>query len=125
MRSLTLLGDIYSVCRLAPDAPIPDWVRSTTFFSITRNDDELSIVCPEAAVPLDTRAEHGWRCFKVAGPIPFDEVGVVASLTTPLAAAAVGVFVISTFDTDYILIAARNADAATAAWRQAGFTVTT
>ncbi len=57
-------------------------------------------------MPADVRAERGWRCLKVAGPFSFTEVGVLASLTEPLAPAGISLFAVSTFDTDYLLVKA-------------------
>jgi hypothetical protein len=80
--------------------------------SITRTPDELSIVCPEDAVPPDTRSEDGFRALKVPGPIPFAQTGVLASLAVPLAAAGISIFAIATYDTDYVLVRATELDAA-------------
>ena len=97
------LPDIYAVCRLAKDAPIPTWATGD-FISITRTSDELSIVCPQDLVPADTKSELGWRCLRVAGTLDFSEIGVLAALAGPLAEAGISIFVVSTFDTDYLMI---------------------
>ncbi|UCD76453.1 MAG: ACT domain-containing protein [Phycisphaerales bacterium] len=94
----------YAVCRLSPADAVPDWVGGQGLVSITRTDDELSIVCPEARVPADCRAERDWRCLSVEGPLPFDAIGVLASLATPLAKRGISIFVISTHDTDHLLV---------------------
>jgi hypothetical protein len=60
-------------------------------------------VCLQESVPDYVRSEKGWRCLRIAGAIPFSVAGVVANLTAPLAEAGVSVFVVSTFDTDYLL----------------------
>jgi hypothetical protein len=103
---LHLLAGRFAVCRLEGDSALPDWALRAGFVSITRTDDELSIVCAEENVPADVRAERGWLCFKVAGLFAFSEVGVLASLTEPLARAGISLFAISTFDTDYLLVKA-------------------
>jgi hypothetical protein len=122
-RTLTLLYGAYAVCRLEPDAASPDWVRNVGLSSITRTTKELSIVSLEAMAPADIKCERDWRCLEVAGPIPFSEVGVVAGLTQPLAAGGISVFVVSTYDTDYILVPGNDYSAAVAAWRGAGVEV--
>ncbi|HET9794413.1 MAG TPA: ACT domain-containing protein [Thermoanaerobaculia bacterium] len=95
----------WAIARLPPDAAIPDWaVEASAFSSVTRTASELSIVCPEARVPEGARAERGWAVLKLAGPFAFTEVGVLASVLVPLARAAVSVFAVSTFDTDYVLV---------------------
>ncbi len=101
---LLILDERLAICRLGPREIVPSWAARGGFFSITRTHDELSVVCPEEAVPADVRAEKDWRCFRVAGSMDFSMVGVLASLTTPLAEAKVGIFAISTFDTDYLLV---------------------
>jgi hypothetical protein len=107
----TVLAGEFSVWRLAADAPLPA-IDPGTFFSLTRTGDELSIVSPSAEVPLDATAETGWRCLKVEGPLPFDMTGVLAALSAPLADAAIPIFVISTYDTDYLLVKAKDLDRA-------------
>lgn len=120
---LTLLPATFAVCRLEPGASIPAWAITGTFFSITRTTDEFSIVCNQADVPEGVRCERGWRCFKLAGPIPFSTVGVLASLVTPLADAGISVFVISTFDTDYLLVKEGDVEKAVETLCQAGHEV--
>lgn len=118
--TLVVLTDLYAVCRLEKDVPVPAWTSSGEFFSVTRTADELSIVCPENLVPDGVRCERGWQCLRVAGTIDFSLVGVVAALVTPLAEAGISVFVISTFDTDYLLVKKTDLARATAALRAAG-----
>jgi hypothetical protein len=101
---LLILDDRLAVCRLDRGDGIPSWATGGGFFSITRTPDELSVVCPESAVPEGVRAETGWRVLRVAGTINLSVVGVLTSLTTPLAEAGIGVFALSTFDTDYLLV---------------------
>ncbi len=104
MSLLCLLPDEMSVARLPADAAIPAWATAAPFFSITRTPDELSILCPAARVPAGVRAEAGWRCLQVAGPLDFGLVGVLAALLGPLQQAGISVFVLSTYDTDYVLV---------------------
>jgi hypothetical protein len=71
---------------------------------VTRTTDETSVLCPADAVPAGVRCEAGWRCLRVAGTLDIFMVGVLAGLVGPLAAAGVSVFVVSTFDTDFLLV---------------------
>lgn len=105
---LSVLPERFAVCRLGPDEAIPDWVFSTSFWSITRTDEEVSLMLQEEFVPSSWKAEKGWCCLKVLGPLDFSITGVVASLSTPLAQAGVSILAISTYDTDYLLV--RNGD---------------
>jgi len=97
-----------AVCRFPADAPLPAWVfhREAAFFSVTRTPHELSVVCAEDDLPpsVDRDVERGWRAIEVVGPLPFDLTGVVSGLTAPLAAAGIPVFVIGTYDADYVLV---------------------
>jgi hypothetical protein len=101
---LTLLAERFAVARLAADAALPAAPAAAALWSVTRTHDELSLVCEDAHVPAGARVERGWRAFALQGPIPFETTGVIAGLTAPLAAAAIPVFVLSTFDTDYLLV---------------------
>ena len=121
--ALTILPESFVVCRLDKDAPIPVCAQSGDFFSITRTADELSVVCPQNLVPDGVRCERGWRCLRVAGTMDFTMIGVVASLVAPLAKAGISVFVVSTFDTDYLLVKECDQERALAALRAAGHQV--
>ena len=123
MPRLVTMPGRFAICRLPADAVLPAWTGSSTFASITRTPDELSIVCDEESVPEGARAETGWNLLKVEGPLDFSAVGIVASLTAPIAAAGISIFVISTFDTDYLLVKAENLDTAADALRRAGHAV--
>jgi hypothetical protein len=120
---LTSLPDLFVICRLAKDVPVPSWASSGKFFSITRTADELSVVCPQSVLPAGVQCERGWRCLRVAGSMDFSMIGVVASLVMPLAEAGISVFVVSTFDTDYLLVRAVDLEKALAALRTAGHAV--
>ncbi len=120
---LVNLPGLFAVCRLDQDAPVPAWASSGEFFSITRTADELSVVCPQSLVPDGVRCERGWRCLRVAGTMDFSMIGVVASVVTPLADAGISVFVVSTFDTDYLLVKEDDLARATVVLRAAGHDV--
>ncbi len=110
----------FAVLRLAPDADVPAGLLAPPFHSVTRTAAELSIVCPEGALPDGARAETGWALLALEGPFPFDLVGILASFLGPLAAAGVGIFAASTFDTDYVLVKREKLDAALDALAAAG-----
>jgi hypothetical protein len=120
--SLVLLSDLYAVCRLPAAAAIPAWAAGE-FVSVSRTADEQSVVCRQDAVPEGVRREDGFRCLRVAGTLDFALVGVLAALAVPLAEAGVSVFVVSTFDTDYLLLKQADLTPALAALRAAGHQV--
>jgi hypothetical protein len=119
---LDVLPDTFAVCRLAADTEVPHWATGEVV-SITRTADELSIVCSSHNAPEEVRQESGWRCLRVVGPLDLSLVGVIASLTAALAAANISVFVISTFDTDYLLVKEPDLEAAIESLRAAGHKV--
>lgn len=122
----SLLQGPYSLVRFPPDAPVPDWAFAPgEFVSVTRATDELSVVCPAARVPAGVRSDGGWCCLKLQGPFAFDQVGILSSFAVPLAQAGVGIFAISTFDTDYILVKETQRELAVQALVSAGHTIAT
>jgi len=121
--SLTLLPDAIAICRLEADAELPQWAMAAPWWSMTRTADEFSIVCAERCVPEGVVASRGWRALRFAGPLPLDQTGILASVTTPLAAARVSVFALATYDTDYVLVPAAQRAAAIDALERAGHSV--
>ncbi len=120
---LILLPDRLAVCRLAPHAPLPDWVAGPGFVSITRTDEELSIVVAQDRVPDDVASVGPWRALKVQGPLDFALTGILAALTAPLADAGISLFAIATYDTDYILVGAQTLETAITTLTAAGHRV--
>jgi hypothetical protein len=120
--SLKLLPDRMAVCRFDPTTSIPNWVGPSDFYSVTGTDQELTIVCAEAFVAQGTASDTGGQCSTVEGPLDFSEIGIIFSLTQPLAQNNVPVFVISTFDPDYFMVKekdlAKTIDVLTAAGHQ-------
>jgi hypothetical protein len=125
MVALTLIpvAGTFAVCKLSPHAPLPLWAASGSFFSITRTTEELSVVCHQDAVPHSVRCERGWRCLRVGGALDLSLVGVLASLVGPLAAASLSVFVLSTFDTDFVLVKEQDYEPAMEVLSQSGHSI--
>jgi len=120
---LSVLPQPLAICRLGPDDMIPDWLSQHSFWSVTRTDEELSIVLPKESVPAGWKAEKGWRCFKVLGPLDFSLTGILASLSAPLAEAGISIFAISTYDTDYVLVRDKDLDKAKNVLSESGHVV--
>ena len=102
--NLKVIEGGFSVCRFESSAVIPSEVYQSKIFSITKTDEELSIVCETSCIYDADQKEDGWAMIKVQGPLDFSLTGVLASLAAPLAEREVSVFAISTFDTDYLLV---------------------
>jgi hypothetical protein len=121
--TLTLLPDTLAVCRLDAAAAIPTWANQQSFFALTRTTDELSVICQQASVPGGVMCEPDWRALKVAGPLGFSMVGVLAGIAGSLAKARISLFAVSTFDTDYILVKSADLNGAIAALETTGYTI--
>lgn len=122
--TLSLLPDRLAICRLDPQAQTPDWATApASFVSWTRTEDELSIVCPEERVPEGVRSDRGWRALKLEGPLELTLTGIIASMAAPLAEAGIPIFMVATYDTDYLLVRDGQLDPAIAALRDGGHTV--
>ena len=119
---LTALPGEFSVWRLAADDPLPSLERGS-FLSMTRTNDELSIVSPSTDVPSGSQVEDSWRCLRVEGPLAFEMTGVLAELSSSLARAEIPIFVVSTYDTDYFLVKATDLERASSTLRNEGHTV--
>ena len=115
-----VLSEKLAVCQLAAGSPVPEWALAQGFFCVTQTAEELSIVCAETRVPPGVRVERDWVAMKLEGPFPFAMTGVLTSFLQPLAEAGVPIFVVSTFDTDYVLIKRENLEQAVAALGAAG-----
>lgn len=109
-----------AVCRLPADQPLPDRPPRAPFWAVTQTEEELSIVLPEDQVPAGCEVQAGWRCLKVAEPLTFEMVGVLASLAVPLTDAGVSILALSTYDTDYVLVREDDLEAAQDALADAG-----
>ena len=120
---LEIVEGRYAVVRLGPGDAVPPWAAGGPFVSVTRTDAELSIVCLETAVPRGQPGERGWRGLRVLGPLGFGMTGILASLATPLASSGVSIFVVSTYDTDYVMVQERDLERAKDALARAGHTV--
>jgi len=114
----------WAVCRLVPDAAVPDWAtRPARLAVVARSETELSILAPDLHVPDQVLSERGFRVIEVIGPVPFAVTGLIASLSQPLAAAGISLFPVATYDTDYVLVKETALESAVEVLRAAGFTV--
>lgn len=102
------LSGRYAVSRLEAKASIPGWADGPGFVSITRTEDELSVVCLQDRVPDRVKHERDWVALKLQGPFAFDETGIVLSVIKPLSENELGIFLVSTFDGDHLLVQAKE-----------------
>ena len=110
-----------TVCKLPQTA---DLNLNAPFYFIGRTDEELSLVCRTEDAPAKATArDDGWRGFRVQGVLDFSLVGILSKLSGVLAANGIGIFAVSTYNTDYILVKEENFDRAMNALAGEGYTV--
>ncbi|MCI9135848.1 MAG: ACT domain-containing protein [Lachnospiraceae bacterium] len=108
-----------TICKLSGEA---DLDLSKSFYFIGKTDQELSLVCPTKDTPAITIArEDGWRGFRIEGVLDFSLVGILSEISGILASHGIGIFAVSTYNTDYILVKKENFDKAMEALAQAGY----
>ncbi len=110
--TLSILAGRFAICKLESEHDVPKWATRSTFWSVTKAQQELSIVCAEDDVPENIKAERGWKVLKVEAPLDFSLTGIIASLTGPLAEANISVLVLSAYKTDYVMVRESSLDKA-------------
>lgn len=114
-------GD-FSVCQVE-DYSLVD--VDMEFCFIAKTDEENSLVCPTEAVPCNTiKREEGWRAFRIEGVLDFSLIGILSQISGILAENKIGIFAVSTYNTDYILTKAENYEKALTALADSGYKVT-
>jgi hypothetical protein len=121
---LSLLKDKYGICTLPNTAPIPGWAAAQSLASITRTEKELTIVCRREIIPSQYQSDLNWRCFKIDGSFDLNQVGVISSISSPLAEAGISIYVISTYDTDYFFIQEHNLEQTISVLSGSGHSIT-
>ena len=110
--NMKLLKEKYGVCRLDKNEHIPNWGVDGELYSITKTEDELSIVCLQDNIPENIQCEKDWRVLKIEGPLDFSLVGILAEISNLMAKNSISIFAISTYDTDYILVKEKDIEKA-------------
>ncbi len=92
------------------------------FFFLTKTEDEISLVCKTTDVPSETlKREDNWKAFRIIGELDFQLIGILSPITKILADNSIGLFVVSTFNTDYILVKKDKFDKAIELLSNAGY----
>jgi uncharacterized protein len=120
----TVLDEKYCVVKLPAGSPAPAIPIDGELFSVTKTEEEVSVVCEEMSAPVGAQVERNWRALKVQGPLEFELKGVLVSLLQPLADAKVSAFALSTYNTDYILVKQYHLNDALRALELAGHRLT-
>ncbi len=114
----------FGICKLKPEESIPSWTTSGNIWSITRRETELSVVCLQENIPKEINAERNWRMLQIVGPLAFEMVGVLSSLTIPLAERGLSIITLSTYETDLILVKEKSFEVACHTLTKAGHIIT-
>jgi uncharacterized protein len=124
MEKLKVFDGRYSICKLPSEAGVPKESIAGEFWSLTITSGEVSLVCPEGSEPDGAICETGWRVLEVTGPLDFSQVGIISGISTVLASAGLSIFVLSTYDTDYLLVKGPRLPDAVQTLRAAGYGIT-
>lgn len=114
----------FTVCKLAALSDFADFHQESGFWFFGKTDEELSLVCETSAVPEKTvEREDGFKAFRIEGVLDFSLIGILSKLSAVLADNGIGIFAVSTFNTDYILVKKENYENALKLLRAAGYTI--
>ena len=118
---LKILPHDLTVCKVES---IRDIDLNAEFFFIGKTDEELSLVCKTEDVPMQTAArEDGWRGFRIQGVLDFSLIGILSKISGILAENGIGIFAVSTYNTDHILVKREDLDSAAGALEKAGYLI--
>lgn len=101
---LKILDNKLKVVKLKPNEIVPEIVYKQEFYSITKTDEELSIVVNEDVNILSNVVEDNWKAIKIVGTLDFALIGILSKISTILAQAEISIYALSTYNTDYILV---------------------
>ena len=118
---LSVLFKTFTIHKFSPDTSIPEEILKSNYYSVSKTENELSVVCSELIEVQSLQSSKGWKCIKVKGSLDFNLTGILAGISDILAQANISIFAISTFDTDYILVRKHDLSSATSKLRQAGY----
>lgn len=101
---LKILDNKLKVVKLKTNETVPEIVYKQEFYSITKTDEELSIVVNEDVNILSNIIEYNWKAIKIVGILDFELIGILAKISNILAQAEISIYALSTYNTDYILV---------------------
>jgi hypothetical protein len=119
--NLSILEGLFTIHRFPPNNEIPKQVYKGQFYSISKTNEEISVVCSSSIILNSEKSETGWSCIKVIGPLDFSLTGILSDISAVLAKAKISIFAISTFDTDYLLVKSEKLQAAKKALKQSEY----
>ena len=124
MVSIMELKKIYHKLTVCKVTDISDLNMESDFYFIAKTDEELSLVCKTEDTPLNTvERDDGWRGFRIQGTLDFSLIGILSKLSGILSEHKIGIFAVSTYNTDYILVKEENYEHALAVLSAEGYSV--
>lgn len=118
---IEIIDRIFAVCKVTDFSEV-DLAGEFIFIGIT--DQESSLVCPHEKIPTNTtECDRDWKAFRIRGQLDFSLIGILSKISTLLAENGIGIFAISTYNTDYILTKTVQFDRAVAVLAEAGYRV--
>lgn len=110
-----------TVCKVAAASALD---LTKDFYFIGKTDEELSLVIPTEETPAETtERDDGWRAFRIQGVLDFSLIGILSKISGLLADAKIGIFAVSTYNTDYVLVKRENYEKALAVLADAGYQI--
>ena len=116
-----MLSETFTIHKLSLNASIPEGILKSNYYSVSKTENELSVICSEVIEVQSLQNSKGWKCIKVKGPLDFNLTGILADIYDILPRGNISIFAISTFDTDYILVRTQDLPSATTKLRKAGY----
>lgn len=121
---LKRVGGDFTVCKLSALSDLAGFQQESGFWFLGKTDEELSLVCETSVVPEKTmEREDGFRAFRIEGVLDFSLIGILSKLSAILADHGIGIFAVSTFNTDYILVKKEHYENALKLLNAAGYTI--
>ena len=116
-----MLSETLTIHKLSFDASIPEGILKSNYYSVSKTENELSLVCSEVIEVQSLQSSKGWECIKVAGTLDFNLTGILAGISDILTLENISIFAILTFDTDYILVRTQDLCSVRTILRQTGY----
>lgn len=118
---IEVIDCVFSICKVT-DLTQVDFTGE--FYFVAKTDEEISLVCNSKHVPQNsTECDDGWKAFRIQGQLDFSLIGIISKISAILAEKRIGVFAISTYNTDYILVKADHFDKALLALEESGYQI--
>ena len=118
---IKILDYDFSICKIEDYSGVP---LESEFCFLGKTDEECSLVCPTKDVPENfLECDKDWKAFRIQGVLDFSLIGVLSRIASLMAENGIGIFAVSTYNTDYILTKGENFEKAVRLLKNAGYIV--